>query len=409
MMLLSNPQLSRSWYMLGLLLVAQIFIAFIGRGISPLGPLFEADFQLSKWQVGLLPSALFFGQLLINIPAGHLTDRIGSRLMLLFVCLCLGSSFVFITFTHNFYAVLLFAIVAGIGYGAMHPTSNRGIMYWFDANRRGTAMGIKQMGITAGSMLAVLILLPLSIQWGWRVAVLVSSLTLCLMGFIFYILYRDAESSNQDRSTRHAFWSSMRSMIHNKALLGVSVATMGINGAYFSFNTYIVFYAFEELYLSLIVAGSFLIYSEAGGSAGRVGWGMISDFLFKGNRFIVLLLISIISAICSVSVAFIPAGTSLFWLIPFMIFFGFSVAGFNGIWMNLATEVVPKKDAGIASGFSITIGSLGAIIFPPMFGLIVDTTGSYTPAWFFLTSILIIVILLIWRTMHVLKKKPIFD
>lgn len=398
--------INRSWVMLGWLLTAQIMVAFIGRGLSPLGPLLEDDFSLAKWQVGLFPAALFFGQLLASIPAGYLTDRFGSRLMLLLICLLSSSAFILVSLTNVFWPVLLLIVIGGLGYGSMHPTTNRGIMYWFELRRRGTAMGIKQMGVTAGSMLAVLILLPMSIEYGWRQAMFVSSVVLTFIGIMAYVFYRDTAGSTKDVQEDHSFWQSMKKYSRHKALLAVSFAALGLNGAQMSFNTYIVFYAYESLMLGLILAGSFLVFSEAAGSFGRVAWGMISDFLFGGNRIIVLMAIAVLSFSCSMTLAFLPSETSLFWVIPLVILFGFSTAGFNGIWMNLATEIVPRKDAGVASGFSLLIGSLGVVVFPPIFGLLVDASGDYTLSWLFLGLIMILVIGLLAVAQMQMRRSP---
>jgi cyanate permease len=42
-----------------------------------------------------------------------------------------------------------------------------------------------------------------------------------------------------------------------------------------------------------------------------------------------------------------------------------------------------RELSGIAAGFGLTMTSLGIIVGPPIFGLIVDSTGSYRLAWLF--------------------------
>jgi len=36
---------------------------------------------------------------------------------------------------------------------------------------------------------------------------------------------------------------------------------------------------------------------------------------------------------------------------------------------------------GLATGFSLTITFLGVVLYPPLFGHVVDRLGSYSPAW----------------------------
>ena len=102
---------------------------------------------------------------------------------------------------------------------------------------------------------------------------------------------------------------------------------------------------------------------------------MISDRVFKGKRIIVLLLISMIVAVVSIMFAFLPDGTSFYVVAAIVFVFGFGTSGFNGIWMNATTEIATPSQSGVATGFSITFSSLGAVIFPPIFGRIVDQQG----------------------------------
>ncbi|SDJ26804.1 Sugar phosphate permease [Salimicrobium halophilum] len=390
------------WKMLLWLLMAQIMVAFIGRSLGPLGVLIGEDFELSKAQVGLLPSALFIGQALASIPAGFVVDRVGSRLLLLCVAFCTGLSFMAITL-HSFYWLLLLLIgIGGIGYGAMHPTTNRGIVYWFDQKRRGTAMGIKQMGITLGSALSGLILLPLAVAYGWRPVLFIAGILLVALGTLSYFKYRDHEQAGEgEKQSLKKFYASLWSMTKNKPLLYVSLSALCLNGSQMTLNTYIVFFAHEKLNISLYLAGILFVVSEVCGSLGRVGWGVISDRFFEGKRIIILLVIAVLTILSSTTVALVPETTGFVTMIPIVAVFGFAISGFNGIWRNVASELVPREKSGLASGFSIMLGSMGVITIPPLFGLMVDVSGGYTAGWFTISGLMIVVLtLLITITLH---------
>ncbi|MFC7062405.1 MFS transporter [Halobacillus seohaensis] len=395
------------WKMLIWLLTAQIMVAFIGRSLAPLGVLIEEDLSLSKVQVGLLPSALFLGQAMASIPIGLAVDRIGSKRMLLVSSLLIGISFLLMTFQSAFWLVLFLIMIGGLGYGGMHPTTNKGIIYWFSQRQRGTAMGIKQMGITFGSALSAILLLPLAASYGWRIVVLIACLCLVVTGVVAFLFYRDPPQETEiskEKSSFKSIYSSIMKMVNNKPLFLVSLSAMGVNGSQMCLNTYLVLFAYEQLSISLILAGMLLVISEVSGSLGRVGWGMISDHLFDGKRLIILVFIASITLCVSVIVAFIPDGTPFWLLVPIFTVFGFSVSGFNGIWMNLASELVPKEQAGLSSGFSITLGSAGVIIIPPVFGFFVDQNQSYTFSWLFISVIMIVVLFILARLSSIKDK-----
>lgn len=391
----------KPWKMLACLFIIQVLMALAGRSLAPLGPLFEEDLSLSKTQIGMLPAALFLGQALISIPAGFLVDRIGTKNMLILLTLCLGISFASISISSFYPLILSLIMVGGFGYGAMHPASNRGVIYWFPIRKRGTAMGIKQMGITVGAATAALVLLPMATQWGWRPVLLVTSVLLIVIGFFVFRLYEDPDTVKSKPSTNssHNMMSSIQSLLKNKPYLMVSVSAMALNGTQMILNTYIVLFTYEVHAVPLVAAGVLLVISEIGGSVGRIVWGVISDTLFRGNRIIVLIIISIISSVSALTLFLLPVATSFWVFVPVVLFFGFCISGFNGIWMNAVTEFVPENQTGSASGFSIMLGSWGVIIGPPLFGLMVDMQ-SYHTGWLFLfigllfvTGLLILVML----------------
>ncbi|WP_051353070.1 MFS transporter [Thalassobacillus devorans] len=398
---------SEPWRMLLWLLMAQIMVAFIGRSLGPLGVLIEEDLSLTKAQVGLLPSALFLGQAVASIPTGFLADRFGSRPLLMVMSATLGFSFLLMTLQHNYGWVLLLIMIGGIGYGGMHPTTNRGIVYWHVQKQRGTAMGIKQMGITFGSALAAILLLPLAETHGWRIVVLYACIVLIITGVVAYYLYRDPEQGKTDnpvKATPGSTFKAIAGMAKNKALLLISLCAMGINGSQMALNTYLVLFTYEQLGINLVLAGLLLVVSEVGGSVGRIGWGVISDRVFGGERLKVMAIIVTITLFASAVVAFLPTGTPYVLLVPLFFVFGFAVSGFNGIWMNLASELVPKEQAGLSSGFSITLGSMGVIFLPPLFGLVVDQTQGYTFGWLLISFLMLIVMMLLIQ-LNKLKKE----
>jgi MFS transporter, ACS family, hexuronate transporter len=393
---ISRKVISEPWRMLLCLLLAQLLVAFIGRSVGPLGVLIGEDLSLSKSQIGMLPAALFLGQALSSIPIGFVADQHGSKHLLLLISLCVGTSFIVMTLSHQFWLVLLLVVIGGLGYGAMHPVTNRGIIHWFTRTQRGFAMGIKQTGITSGSALAGLILLPLSGMYGWRHVVAIACVLLIVGGVVSYSYYHDSiKKTNMETQNLSSFYSSMLKMMRNKPLMLVSISAMGLSGSQLCLVTYIVIFCYEYLHLSLFLSGVLLVISEVCGSVGRIVWGMISDRLFNGRRVIILMMISGIAGLSSMTLAFIPTYTSFWIMIPITMVFGFAISGFNAIWMNVASEVVDPEYSGLSSGFSITLGSVGVITLPPIFGFIVDHFGSFTSGWIMISGIMVVVFTLL--------------
>jgi MFS family permease len=52
----------------------------------------------------------------------------------------------------------------------------------------------------------------------------------------------------------------------------------------------------------------------------------------------------------------------------------------------LVSESTRRENSGLAMGFSLMILLIGNIAGPPIFGYIVDVTGSYSSVWWFLIA-----------------------
>lgn len=402
---LKGDTMKKAWTMLIWLLIAQIMVSFVGRSLAPLIILIGDDLTLSSTQIGLLPAALFLGQSLTAVPTGFLVDRLGSKKQLLGTIILLGLSFILISMMEQFSLLLLLVAVGGGAYAAMHPTTNRGILYWFPQRSRGTAMGIKQMGITVGSAFAALLLLPLATEIGWRSALFISCLLLLAIGTIVSYYYQDATESKigiDSAVNKKDFIKDLRNIIKNRSVLLLSISAMGLQGAQLCLTTYVVLFAFGELQMTLVLAGLLLVLVEVGGSIGRVAWGAISDRFFPGNRMIIMFIVTILAGICAVVFAILTPDSPLVAVYLVVFIFGFSISGYNGVWMTIIIELVQKEKSGLATGVTVTISSWGVLIIPPLFGFIVDSTNSYVGSWLFIALLMVIVIIIL---IQIIKKQ----
>jgi MFS transporter, ACS family, hexuronate transporter len=393
------------WIMLIWLLTVQVTVAIVGRSLAPLGPLIGDDLALSKAQIGLLPATLYLGQLFVSLPSGIMVDKWGAKYLLFVLSAVLGGSFILLSFSSSFLLILVILFIGGLGFGMIHTTTNSGIVSWFPLRQRGTAMGIKQMGMTAGSALATVLLLPLAMNIGWRFAVLIASLILISAGLLALKNYREnRQPGKMNREiTPVGLKIVLKQIVTNKILWFISASAAVLSGIQITWNTFIVFYTIDKFGVSLLVASSLLIISEICGSLGRVIWGVISDTIFKGNRIIVFVIITLFTILNCVALSVLPATTPIIFIYLIAVFFGFCVSGFNGIWMNSATESVSIEKSGAASGFSLTVGSIGIVAIPPLFGLIVDQTSSYMFAWFFLILLSLSILFLLLMTLKLVK------
>src|SRR5699024_388056 len=154
---------------------------------------------------------------------------------------------------------------------------------------------------------------------------------LLVIGIFIFFVYKEPKNNQLDQGNQPKEKMNFANILHlfkHKTLVLITVSAMLLSGSQMILNTFIILFAYERIGLTLILAGTLLVIAEAGGSIGRICWGMISDRVFKGRRIIVLFLISLIVATVTIVIAFLPEGTPFYALAIIVFIFGIGSSGF---------------------------------------------------------------------------------
>ncbi len=353
--------------------------SFGNLSIPPLTPFLRDELQLTYAQVGMLTSFIYIGVVSASIPAGWATDFLGERWALICGLAIQGVFTLCFSLTHSFLLGGLFLLLSGIGYSGINPATTKGVMRWFPVQGRATAMGLKQTGIPLGGILAAFTLPGLSLAFGWRVSVMVVGCTsiLCILA-VRWGMPQSGETQNAPSALQ---WTRFREVLSNRSIIALSVMGIFVAGAQLSIVTHLVLFLKKEYLFSSVLAGLFLAASQAGGVAGRIGWGLMSDFLVGGKRKGILIIIGVIAILQLLFMSRMGPGISGGFLLFFIGFLGATTIGYHGVLYGLLGEMVQKEVVGLATGFILTITFIGVVVFPPLFGHLVDRLGSYTLAW----------------------------
>ena len=125
---------------------------------------------------------------------------------------------------------------------------------------------------------------------------------------------------------------------------------------------------------------------QLGGAIGRVFWGAVSDRLFGGKRMGVLAFTGSITVACSLAMSAMGPGFPLWALPPLVFAYGASAVGWNGLYHVAMAEIAGQKYAATGVGMSMTLNQFGTFFGPPIFGLVLDSTGSYQAAWLLMST-----------------------
>jgi sugar phosphate permease len=122
------------------------------------------------------------------------------------------------------------------------------------------------------------------------------------------------------------------------------------------------------------------------GAIGRVMWGMISDRFFSGDRQKPLILLSMMGFFCVISLSVLPSGAPFYLCVVLSAGLGITFLGWNGLVITYIAELAGTAIAASVVGVSSSIGFIGVISGPLLFGYLVDRYG-YFAGWMTLAAI----------------------
>ncbi len=369
------------WIILALITFSHVIGAAAQYGINTLAPFYQEDLGLSRAQVGLFFSAFYLAMTGASFGAGWLADRWGVRRTISQGHLFLGICTVAAALSPSFIWACASFFLAGLGYSFLNPASSVGVMNWFHRDERATAMGTKQTGVAGGGVLAAVLAPSLVFIIGWRGALAALGVINVLFAFVFSSSWREAPQSFADSFEPESAASAQPGARMYRALLPASVATAIYLVGQMVLITYVPLYLKDAMGFSAYWSSQALALTQGGAMIGRVGWGVVSDRLFGGRRKVVLLLIGSLSALLVTALSFLSRDSSYYLLLPILFLAGVCLVGYQGVSYALIGEIAGKARTGVGLGMMITINAACATVGTPLFGYIVDRTGSYPVGW----------------------------
>ncbi len=379
------------WVIMGVCWLAYI-VAFMQRlSIGPLAPFLKADLGINSEQLGMLMSAAVFGYMITLVPSGWLADKIGPRWMLL-IGEMIGGVFMAAMFTvRTFHLGLVFIALAGLGMGCIMPSVTKAMVVWFPARERATAMGVNQTAVNIGGIVTAATLPAVALALSWNFGFLGIGIIGMAIGIISFLFYRDPPVvASQDNSETVALPVSMPSALEvfkSRDIWLISFSGMFMMAIEFSALAHFVLYLQEKLLMAVVAAGGFLALLQAGGAFGKPASGFVSDRMFRGRRKGVYLLLVVLTGVSCFLLSFLVADSPVWALGILALILGLSGISWGGIHITFVGEMAGKERAGMVVGMSTVLMLIGNMFGPPVFGQIIDTTGSYTLGWQFLAGL----------------------
>jgi len=343
-------------------------------------PFFRAEFDLSGAAVGLVVTALTLGYAVFLLPLGALTDRYGERRMLTVGLIGVSTGAFLVTQAWSFPALLVSAFLLGSLYGTAMPGTNKAVFDNTPPGRQNVVMGVKQVGVTAGSGASALLVTGLAGVLYWEAGFYVAAGTGAVVAALFWIVYRGTEPGGE------ASYPDFRKLGANPPYRALTAAGFCLGAALFTTTGYTVIHVTDSVGASVAFGGVVLAAVQVSGSVGRVLTGWLSDALpgDPTRRIGGILLAQAIASVLSLVAVGTVSGRTLTTVA--FVALGFFLLGFTGVYYSCMATVVSADEMGGATGGGQLALTSGALFAPPAFGYLADTYG-YRAGWLMLAVV----------------------
>ena len=158
--------------LIGLVGVAHLISHFSQLLLAPLFPWLKDAFAVSYAELGLLMTIFFVVSCIVQASSGFVVDRFGPRPVLFGGLVLLGTAAFGFASSHSYAMLAGFSVVAGVGNGVFHPVDYTLLNRKVHPSRLGHAFSVHGITGSLGWALAPAMLVPLTIAYGWRVALM---------------------------------------------------------------------------------------------------------------------------------------------------------------------------------------------------------------------------------------------
>jgi ACS family hexuronate transporter-like MFS transporter len=354
------------------------------------------EFQLNASMAGLVLSSFYVSYALMQLGAGWLSDRMGSRTILVFSVACWSVFTALTGAAGGIASLLLIRVLFGIGEGGFVPASTVTVAEAFPVKERARAKSLVIGASLLGSAIGSGGIAALIHTYGWRNAYEVFGAVGVAIAIALWLIVK--KSAPRPASARAA--GGYRALLRSPVLRTTMIIFFCCNIVYVGLISWMPSFIIKTRHVDILHAGalsavpyliSFVFLNLVGWLLDKVGHGRERLFMVFGACMITVFLILMATA------------ESMPLLLTFWTLCMIGYAFVYGTVFAIPLKHLPDTVVGGAAGIINFGGQLAAAIGPLVIGALVDAThGEFVLAFLFLLAAGVgaIVFSLLWKPTH---------
>ncbi len=277
-------------------------------------------------------------------------------------------------------SVALGAALLGLAYGASAPASTHLLVPRTPQSVMNFVLSIRQIGVPLGGVLAGLVMVPLTVQFGWRTALLCQTVPVLILLFLIQIPRQHWDSDREpDRAIFHAgLLAPLHMLGESSAIRRLALASFVYTGMQLCFVTFMTIHLTSKANFDLIQAGQALAAYQIAGVLSRPIWGWLADKVLAARW--LLALQGVIMCVTAVLAGQFGVDWPQTLVITVCAVAGTTASGFTGLayaeWARLG-GARRTEATGLGTGLMFA----GVMLIPSAFSVAVTAFGDYAAAY----------------------------
>ncbi len=373
---------SSPWMILWVVLAATVAAPINQFKVPPVMPILMDTFRLSAATAGLLMSIFVATGVVLALPAGFISRRLGYRETgcIALVSVVVGSATGALS---SDAATMLFSrLIEGVGMILMSVAAPAIISLCFAPDRRGKAMGIWAIWFPLGQTVMFFVAPSIVSLGGWRSLWWCGCFYTVLVGILFYFFVKPAPGQESTTSPMGLSRSEVRQVLQNRQLWLVSFLYCCLCFILLGFRTWAPTFLQQDKGMSAAYAsflmGLMSVFSIL--SCPMAGW--VSD---KTDSRKLICIVPMIAMTLMLPLSFYVSKKLI---LPLFIGLGLLSGPVPVGVVAATTEIIDdERLSGMAMGLVLVGLNIGMVLGPLVFGLIVASSGGWGAAFWSLAPV----------------------
>jgi MFS family permease len=360
-------------------LAVQAGVALVIFAPPVLAPAATRTMGLDPSTVGIFTSLVYMFAAIAALSSARPVAALGA-LRASQICLLMCAAGIALVATASLPLVLLGAILLGLGYGPVTPSSAIILVSTLPARYRSLGFSVKQTGVPVGAGACGLAIPALVSAFDWQVAAYLLAAAVVVGALLCQPLQRDF-----DEGVRGSGPSASTSPLGSLALVWrlprlreLAIGSFVFAGIQMCVVTYLVVFL-TETGLGLGQAGLAMTCAMVGGLVGRIGWGWVADNLLAPRR--TLAVVSLLMGLTSLGLALVAPSWPMVAVLALSTAAGLSSIAWNGVYLAEVAHRAPEGLATAATGGTMFCTYAGVVVWPAVFYVAHSASGDYVASF----------------------------